>query len=274
MILVTGAAGTVGSEVVKELKARAASFKVGYRNRRPPGVEGVAIDLDKPETLGPALRNVETVFLLSTAVAPERNLVAAAKVAGVKRVVKLSVWGAAEEGFVFARWHRAVEREIEGSGLAWTFLRPNGFMQNVVNFMGATIKSQGAFYHSAADARISHVDARDIGAVAARTLTDAGHEGKAYALSGPESLSYSEIAAILSKSLGREIRYVAISDVDYKQGAMAAGIPEPYADALIDLSRHYRTGQMSQVTRDVTAVSGRDPIHFEQFARDYAAALR
>jgi len=274
MILVTGAAGTVGSEVVKELKGRGASFKVGYRNRRTPGVDGVAIDLEKPETLAPALRGVETVFLLSSSVAPERNLVAAAKAAGVKRIVKLSVWGAADEGFAFGRWHRAVERAIEASGLAWTFLRPNGFMQNVVNFMGTTIKSQNAFYHSAGDAKISHVDARDIGAVAARALTDAGHEGKAYALSGPESLSYSEIAATLSKALGREIRYVAVSDEDYKKGAMAAGIPEPYAEALIDLNRHYRTGQLSQVTGEVRAVSGRDPIRFEQFARDHAAALR
>jgi uncharacterized protein YbjT (DUF2867 family) len=274
MILVTGAAGTVGSEVVEQLKARGASFKVGYRSRRTEGVEGVAIDLEKPETLGPALRGVDTVFLLSSTVAPERNLVTAARSEGVKRIVKLSVWGAAEEGFVFGRWHRAVERAIEASGLAWTFLRPNGFMQNVVNFMGATIKGQNAFYHSAADAKISHVDARDIAAVAARTLVDAGHEGKAYALSGPQALGYSEVAAALSKALGREIRYVAIPDADYKQAAVAAGIPEPYADALIDLSRQYRTGQMSAVTSDVKAVSGRDPIRFEQFARDYAAALR
>jgi uncharacterized protein YbjT (DUF2867 family) len=192
----------------------------------------------------------------------------------VKRIVKLSVWGAQDEEFTFARWHRAVERAIEASGVAWTFVRPNSFMQNVVNFMGATIKAQGAFFHSAADARISHVDARDVAAVAARTLTDAGHEGRAYSLSGPEALGYADIAAVLSRAVGREIRYVAISDADYKQGAVSAGIPEAYADALIDLSRHFRTGKMSQLTGDVKAVSGRDPIPFEQFARDAAGALR
>src|SRR5262245_16893538 len=231
MILVTGAAGTVGSGVVRELRAARAGFRVGFRNRRPEGVEAVGLDLDKPESIAPALAGIETVFLLSSSVSPELNLVRVAGAAGVRRIVKLSVWGAAEEAFVFARWHRAVEKAIEASGLAWTFLRPGGFMQNVVNYMGATIKSQGAFYQSAADARISHIDARDIGAVAARVLTSTGHEGKAYTLTGPEPLGYVDIAATLTRILGRTISYVPISDAEYKQGAMAAGTPEPYADA-------------------------------------------
>lgn len=274
MILVTGAAGTVGSEVVKGLRQSGAPFKVGFRNRRPEGVEGVPIDLDKPETIPPALTGVETVFLLSNTASPELNLVRAAKAAGVRRIVKLSVWGAAEEAFTFSKWHRAIEREIEASGVAWTFLRPVGFMQNVVNYMGATIKGQSAFYQSAADARISHIDARDIGAVAARVLTGKGHEGKAYPLTGPEPLTYGDIASTLTHVLGRKITYVAVSDEDYKKGAVAAGTPEAYADALVDLNRYYRTGAMAEVTGEVKALTGRDAIPFEQFARDYAGALR
>lgn len=276
MILVTGAAGTVGTQVVKALSGAGARFRVGYRSRRPDaaGAEAVPLDLDKPETIGPALAGAKAVFLLSNMVSPELNLVRAAKPAGVKRIVKLSVWGAAVEAFSFARWHRPVEREIEASGLAWTFLRPNGFMQNVVNFMSATIKGQNAIYQPVGEARISHIDARDIGAVAARLLTETGHEGKAYDLSGPQALSYGEVADALSRVLGRRITYVSISDDDYKKGAMAAGLPEVYADALVDLNRYYRSGAAARVTSAVKDLTGRDPIPFEQFARDHAGALR
>lgn len=188
--------------------------------------------------------------------------------------MKHSVWGAADEGFSFARWHRPVERAIEASGLAWTHLRPNGFMQNVVNFMGATIKRDGAIYQPAGETRISHIDVRDVAAVALEVLTEGGHAGKAYELSGPAALTYGQIAALLGKVLGREIRYVDISAEQYKQGAMAAGIPADYADALNDLSRYYRGGSAASVTPAVRAITGREPIDFEQFARDHAGALR
>lgn len=194
--------------------------------------------------------------------------------AGVRRIVKQSVWGAAEEAFSFAKWHRPVERAIEDSGLAWTFLRPNGFMQNVVNYMSATIKAQGAFYQPAEDARISHVDIRDLARVAARVLTGAGHDGKAYDLTGPAAITYDDIASTLTKVLGREVRYVRITPEAYKQGAMGAGIPEGYADALVDLVRYYREDQASRVSPAVREITGQDPVPFEQFARDHAAALR
>jgi uncharacterized protein YbjT (DUF2867 family) len=276
MILVTGATGTVGSEVVKALEGRGARFRAGYRTRPqnvPKGAEAVALDFDRPETLGPALRGVETVFLLSSTVAPEANAVREAAKAGVKRIVKLSVWEAGAPGFTFGAWHRGIEQAIEQSGLAWTFLRPNGFMQNVINYMGQTIKGQGAMYSSVGDARISHIDARDIGAVAARVLTEAGHEGKAYDLSGPAALSYGEMAATLSSVLGRKVQYVSVSDEDYKKAAMGAGTPEGYADALINLHRNYREGRFGRVAPDVQKLLGRAATSFEQFARDHASQL-
>ena len=277
MILVTGATGTVGTQVVKALSGRGARFRAGYRTRPqnvPAGHEAVALDFDKPETLGPALRGIETLFLLSNTVAPEANVVRAAREAGVRRIVKLSVMHAAREEFTFAKWHRAAERAVEGSGLAWTFLRPGGFMQNVVNYMGDTIKGQGAFYVSAPDAPIAHIDARDIGAAAARVLTEPGHEGKAYEMSGPAAVTYREIAAVLTRVLGREIRCVALSDEDYRAGAIGAGMPDFYADALVDLGRFYRTGKAAEVTPDARELLGRDLIRFEQFAQDYASALK
>ena len=277
MILVTGASGTVGSEVVKALGGRSAGVRAGYRTRPqnvPAGVESVKLDYERPETIRPALQGVDTLFLLSNTVDPERKVVDEAKRAGVKRIVKLSVIGAAEEGFTFARWHRAVEKYIEASGLGWTFLRPNGFMQNVVTYMGETIRSQSAIYSPAGNAAASHIDARDVGAVGARVLTDKGHEGKAYELTGPAALTYGQIAEILSRVLGRTIGYVPISPEQYRQAAVAAGTPEGYADALVDLNRYYLEGKASVVTPSVRQLTGRDAIPFEQFARDHADKLR
>ena len=278
MILVTGASGTVGSEVVKALGATDARVRAGYRTRPqniPSGVESVALDFDDGDTVDAALMGVETVFLLSTMVAHERHVVDAAKRAGVKRIVKLSVNNANKEGFTFARWHRAIEKHIEASGLAWTFLRPAGFMQNFFNYMGDTIRKQSAFYTATGTTgRGAHIDARDIGAVAARVLTGKGHEGKAYELTGPAAISYDEAARVLSKAVGREIRHVAITPEQLRAGALGMGMPAPYVDALVDLDRAYAAGELTQVSSTVKDLTGRDPIRFEQFAKDYADRFR
>ena len=278
MILVTGASGTVGSEVVKALGIGGAKVRAGYRSRPqniPTGVESVALDFDERDTVAAALMGVETVFLLSNMVEPEKKVVDEAKRAGVKRIVKLSVNGAADEKFTFARWHRGVEKHIEGSGLAWTFLRPSGFMQNFFNYMGETIRKQSAFYTATGTKGAgAHIDARDIGVVAARVLTGKGHDGKAYELTGPRAINYDEAAQILSKAVGREIKHVSITPEQFKQGALQMGMPEPYVDALVDLDRAYATGTLTQATPAVKQLTGRDPITFEQFAKDYADQFR
>jgi len=278
MILVTGASGTVGSEVVKALGGSGVKVRAGYRTRPqniPSGVESVALDFDDGDTVAAAVMGVETVFLLSNMVDPERKVVDAAKRAGVKRIVKLSVNGATEEKFTLARWHRAVEKHIEASGLSWTFLRPAGFMQNFINYMGETIRKQSAFYTATGTTGAgAHIDARDIGAVAARVLTGKGHEGKAYELTGPRAISYDEAAQVLSKEVGREIKHAAITPEQLRQGALGMGMPAPYVDALVDLDRAYSTGTLTQVTPTVKQLTGRDPITFEQFAKDYADKFR
>jgi len=277
MILLTGASGTVGTEVAKALSARGAAFRAGYRTHPPSlpsGATAVQLDYERPDTLAPALRGVETLFLLSSTVAPEVAVVREARAAGVKRIVKLSVWGAPLPGFTFGSWHHAVEQAIEQSGLAWTFLRPNGFMQNVITYMAGTIKAQGAIYSSIGDAKVSSVDARDIGAVGATVLTEPGHEGRAYDLSGPEALGYHDVASTLSEVLGREVKYVPITDDEYKRAAVGAGTPEAYADALVNLNRNYREGKFARVSPHVGALLGREPGAFAQFARDHAGAWR
>ncbi len=282
MILVTGASGTVGTALVEELKTGGHRFRAAYHSAhkaekaRAEGHDVIALEFSEPKTLPPALAGVDTVFLLGAGARGqaerEINVLNAAKAAGVKRMVKHSIWGAADERFSLAKIHREVERAVEASGIAWTFLRPNGFMQNFVH-EAATIKSKGAIYQPAADAKISHIDVRDIARVAARVLTTRGHEGKAYELSGPEALSYDDAANALSRVLGRQIRYVPLSDEDAKTGMLSAGVPGFYADHLLDLFRVYRSGVASRVTPAVEDITGRDPIAFEQFVRDYIRAF-
>jgi uncharacterized protein YbjT (DUF2867 family) len=149
---------------------------------------------------------------------------------GIGHIVKLSVLGAQEEAFSFAKNHRRIEKAIESSGLAWTFLRPNGFMQNVVTYMGDTIRSGGVFYSASGEAKISHVDVRDIAAVAVKALMETGHERKVYQLTGPQALTYDEIASELSSVLGRSIQHTNLTSEDIKGGMFTAGIPEWFAD--------------------------------------------
>lgn len=284
MICVTGAGGTVGSEVVKELESAQVPFRAAYFSKkkleaaRAKGIDADIIDYNRPETLRAAFQGIDKLFLLGPS-APnqtqlELNAVEAAKAVGVSHIVKQSVWGAAEDAFDIAKIHRLVEKAIESSGIAWTFLRPNGFMQNVVTYMSETIKSEGAFYSAVGEAKISHVDVRDIAAVALKALTEPGHEGKAYTLSGPEALTYADMATELSKVLGRSIRHINLSPMDLKSGMIAAGSPEWYADMLLDLERYYREQPASRITNDIKQVTGRDPRRFDQYARDCTSSLR
>ena len=278
MILVTGAGGTVGSEVVNQLQPTGAQFRAAYHSQskadaaRAKGIDAVLIDYDKPETLDAALQGIDKLFLLSSSnPSQELKAIDAAKRAGVKHIVKLSVIGAEEEAFSFAKGHRAAEKAIEASGIAWTFLRPNGFMDNMHNYMGDTIRKQNAFYSSTGEAKIAHIDVRDIAAVAVKALTEPGHEGKSYTLTGPEAVTYGEIASKISAATGRTINYVNVSDADIKSGMTGSGAPEAYADAFLDLLRWYRTGDAARVSNEVKRITGRDPIAFEQYARDHAA---
>lgn len=142
-----------------------------------------------------------------------------------------------------------------------------------MNYLAGSIKAQGAFYVPAGDAKVSHIDARDIARVAVKTLTTPGHEGRAYDLSGPQSLSYAEAAEILSRVLGKKVTYVAVTDDAAKAGMIAGGIPEFYADYLIDLNQAYRKGAGATVTSTVKDVTGREPVAFEQFVKEHASAF-
>ena len=281
MILITGASGNVGKEVLKQIaqtgtRVRAAFQSVTKAAIAPSGVEVVTMDYNQPPTLQAALKGVDRVFLVAppTANLPamERKAMDEIKRAGVRLVVKLSAMGGREA--IFPRQHADSEAYIQSSGVAYTFLRPNGFMQNLINYSAETINTQNAFYGCQGEGKVSHIDIRDIAAAAVKTLTEDGHENKAYTLTGAEALSNSQIAQILSDDVGREIRYVDLPPEAFKQALLGAGVPEWSADALLDLQRLYRTNGASSVTRDVEQLLGRKPISFEQFSRDHGQAFQ
>ncbi|MCH7666187.1 MAG: SDR family oxidoreductase [Acidobacteria bacterium] len=281
MICVTGASGTLSSEVIRQLESTKARFRGAYfssekaQAARERGIEAVIIDYNRPETLLAAFQGCDKLFLLGPSALNqselERNAVEAAKAASVQHIVKQSVMGAVEESYSLAKVHRPVEKAIESSGLAWTFLRPNSFMQNAVTFMGATIRAEAVFYSASGQAKISHVDVRDLAAVAVKVLTGPDHDGKAYTLSGPEALTYDELAHELSKALGRPISHINLSPSDLKSGMLAEGMPEAIADQMLDLERYFREGRASFITNDIKQVTGREPTGFPEYVRETAA---
>jgi uncharacterized protein YbjT (DUF2867 family) len=284
MIFITGAGGTVGREVVKQLELAKVPFRVAYFSPEKVeaalanGIEAVTIDYNRPETLRSAFQGCDKLFLLGpnalNQTQLELNAVEAAKAVGVQHIVKQSVMGAEAEDFSLALLHRPVEQAIESSGMAWTFLRPNSFMQNVVTFMSETIKAESAFYSASGEAKIAHVDVRDIAAVAVKALTEPNHAGQAYTLTGAESLTYDELAQELSAVLGRSISHISLSHEDLKQGMLAEGMPKAIADRMLDLERYYRENKANRITNDIQQVTGQEPRRFAQYARDYAPLLQ
>src|SRR5262245_59582441 len=276
MICVTGARGTLSSEIIKRLEGHKIPFRGAYFSEkaagiaRARGIEAVTIDYNHPATLRAAFQGCEAVFHLGpnalNQTELELNAVDAARAAGVRHIVKQSVMGAAEEAYSLAKIHRPVENAIERSGMAWTFLRPNSFMQNAVTFMAPMIRAEGVFYSASGEARISHIDVRDIAGVAVIALTsEPHHEGQTYTLTGPEALTYHEVAVELSLALGRDIRHVSLPAADLKAAVLAEGMPEAIADRMLDLERYFREDRASPITDHVTRAIGREPRRFVDY---------
>lgn len=272
MILITGASGNVGREVLSQAAKNGQKIRAAFQSKTtvPNGVETVLVDYNKPETLRAALEGVKAVFLVgpptNQLIPLERNAIDVLAESKVKRVVKLSAMGGRDA--IFTRQHAESEDYVRAKNLPCTFLRPNGFMQNLVNYSAATIRSMGKFFGSEGEGKISQIDIRDIAAVAVKTLTEDGHLGKVYTLTGPEALSNHEVARVLSQVLNREIQFVNLSPDDLKESLVAAGVPEWNADALIDLQKFYRAGKASEVTNDVERILERKPRALRQFLID------
>jgi uncharacterized protein YbjT (DUF2867 family) len=290
-ILVTGATGTLGGEVVKQLSSStpAVNIKAGVHSAQNvkkvkdgDKVEVVLIDYNKPETLKEALSQVDKLFLLTPDVPNAHelasNLVIEAKKAGIRHIVKQSVMGADLEADVGTfRLHRQAEKIIEQSEIPFTFLRPNEFMQNFVNFHSHFIKNNNAFYLPLEDAKVSLVDVRDIAAVAVKSLTEDRsdkHNNKTYLITGPEALSYYQAAEILSSATDKKISYVNISEEEARGAMKEMGMSDWLINTISELHDYFRKGNASQVSSAVEEVTGKKPISFSQFAKDYAEAFR
>jgi uncharacterized protein YbjT (DUF2867 family) len=290
-ILVMGATGTLGGEVVKQLSSStpAVNIKAGVHSAQNvkkvkdgDKVEVVLIDYNKPETLKEALSQVDKLFLLTPDVPNAHelasNLVIEAKKAGIRHIVKQSVMGADLEADVGTfRLHRQAEKIIEQSEIPFTFLRPNEFMQNFVNFHSHFIKNNNAFYLPLEDAKVSLVDVRDIAAVAVKSLTEDRsdkHNNKTYLITGPEALSYYQAAEILSSATDKKISYVNISEEEARGAMKEMGMSDWLINTISELHDYFRKGNASQVSSAVEEVTGKKPISFSQFAKDYAEAFR
>jgi len=278
MILVFGATGTIGSQVLRLLVARGEKVRAvvhspaGARRIRQADVEVVQGDLDKPETLDRVFEGVEKVFLVSPAhprqVEREGNAVEAARRAGVRHIVKLSALGARiDSQFLIGRIHGEIERKIEESGIPYTHLRPHFYMQNLLSF-AEPIKYSSAIYAPVRDGKIGMVHVRDIAAVAATVLTEPGHRNKIYEITGPEAVSLSDVAGKLSRITGEEISFVNVPMPAARQNLVNSGVPDWMADATLEFYELWAAGKASKVTDTVAQVTGRWPITLDKFLEE------
>lgn len=277
MILVTGATGTVGQEVVAQLLL--AGERVRAMTRNPSGarfdrrVEVVKGDFDASDTLVKAVDGVERAFSLTFGPRTgihEREIAKAAKKAGVRHIVKLSAMGGdGQTKNAIRKWHEEGEQAIKETGIGWTVVRPGGFMSNALHWR-ETIRTQGKVFSNYGDGKLPSVHPRDIAAVAVRALTSDGHDRRTYELTGPEALSIGEQVAILSNVLNRRIEYVPITDEAARKGMEKTGMPALLIEALIPFAAFIRSGKAAEVLPTVETVTGRPALTFRDWAQEYA----
>lgn len=283
MILVTGATGKVGREVVRQLAAANVPARAlvrdpaGASHLRIPGIEIVVGDLARPETLSPAFAGAERVFLLTPA-APDQvelqsNALEAGRRAGARHIVKVSVAGGPDAGTQIGRWHWATEKQIEASGVGFTFLRPTLYMQQMCAY-APSIAATGTFSAPVGSGEVAVVDTRDVAAVAVAALTGSGHDRRIYDLTGPEALSYDAMADAISEAIGKRVAFAHVPPDYARKQMIADGVPAWLADDMTVLAASFREGYGATVTTTVFDVTGQRPRTFRQFAHDYARVFR
>jgi uncharacterized protein YbjT (DUF2867 family) len=284
MILVFGASGSIGRRLVALLPAdEVVAFVRDATRGAELGCRYLVGDLDDPASVAAALAGVERVFLNAGGAVPvegeqpmvrqQRTVIDAAVAAGVRHVVKLSVWHAAADGLLAEGAHWAVEEHLRASGLGWSVLRPSGFMQNFVTG-GGTFTEDGHLLGACGDARVSYVDCADIAAAAAVLLTGDPRHGETFVLTGRESLTQAEIAARLSVVAGREIRYVDLPASEFARRLAAAGLPRGFADDVATLFAQVAGGRLAATTPDLPALIGRPARTFDEFLAAEGDAVR
>ncbi len=283
MILVIGATGNVGRELVRELSAAGQTVRAMTRDPsraeslRLPGVELAQGDLARPSSLKTAFKGVERVFLASPGgpgqVDEQNEAFKRAKKAGAGLLVKLSAMGvSADSPSQIFRWHAQNELKLAKSGLPHVILRPNFFMQNTLGY-AATIREQGAFYAPLGQGRASQVDVRDIAAAARAILTGQVHAENEYVLTGPESITASRLAEVLSEELGREVRYIPVTAEAAAASMIRSGTPEWLARDLPKIMAYWAESHNDHVSGDIEQLTGKPPRDFRQFVRENRATF-
>jgi uncharacterized protein YbjT (DUF2867 family) len=281
MILVTGATGTIGSEVVRRLaeggEAVRAMTRDPSRVGERAGIDVAYGDFDRPVTLTEAAAGASTMLLL-TAPGPllpahDLAMLGVARSAGVAKVVKISAIGTAEpDNAKVGTWHRPGEEAVQTSGMAWTILRPASFASNTLRWAGP-IRAGDPIQNMTGTGAQGVIDPRDVAAVAVQALTSSKHEGQAYTLTGPELLSVPDQAAQLGHVLGLTIGSIDISLDVARDQMLASGMDRSFMEVAINGAEFVQHGGGAVLTPDVQSVLGRPPGNFQTWARDHRTAF-
>jgi uncharacterized protein YbjT (DUF2867 family) len=283
MILVTGSTGKVGTELVRVLREQNVDFQAlahspaSIEKMKQQGIHSRHGSFDEPESMRSALEGNDKLFLLSPALPRqaelEQSIIDMAKASGISYIVKLSVYDAGKRIAAY-KTHGVIEDHLKASGIGYTILRPNYFMQNFVTIDAPTVIYQSALFAPTGSARISYVDVRDIADVAALALTSSDHVNQVYEITGAEAYSYAEVAAMLSQSLGKTIQHIDLPSEAFREAMIHNGVPEWYADLLQELYADYQAGYGARISPDVQRVTGHAPRTLQAFFNEHVTTFR
>jgi (4-alkanoyl-5-oxo-2,5-dihydrofuran-3-yl)methyl phosphate reductase len=278
--LVTGATGNIGGRVVDRLLAQGARPRIFARDagkareRYGDRVDVALGDLADPASLLPALDRIDVLFLATSGAdlaAADEAAARAAASAGTRLLVKLSTYDVTQQVGTGV-WHAAGEAAIQASGIGFTFVQPSGYMDNFLNW-ATSIRSEMVVRSATAGGRIPFIHSDDIADVVVACMTVPGYEGQSLPITGPEALSFAEMTAKLSATIGKPLRFEAISEEEARRQQAAWGTPPPLTEARLSIFRAIREGRLAEVTTEVERVLGRKPITFGQWAQDNAPAF-
>ncbi len=282
-ILITGATGTIGKALIKQLQTSDAQFIAGVRDiskaKETLGLETsqlVHFDFSDPGTFANATEQVGRIFLVGPPLFLEMDKLLApfidfVKSSGINRIVYLSALNNEKMGEEL-NFHRLNEEKLKASGFDWTILQPSFFAQNFKNYEWDNITQRGITYMPAGSGKVGFVDVNDIATVAAKVLTESGHEGKSYSLTGPEALSYQDAAQLLTKVTGKTVAYPEPSPEEYASVLKAAGAPDfiaPYMSAVYGV---IRSNEAADISHDIEQVTGKKAASLESvLVQDFKA---
>ncbi|MBR0866077.1 uncharacterized protein YbjT (DUF2867 family) [Bradyrhizobium diazoefficiens] len=283
MILVTGGTGLIGSELLRLLSQAGVPARALVRNpdkaKELPGITWVVGDLARPETLDAAFEGIEKLFLLThyyeDMVELQHNAIVAARTAGVKHIVKISAFAATDHSKApIGQWHYQIEEEIKKSGMAWTMIQPHHFMTNLVAQAEYVVK-EGAIYSPSGDGKIPYVDPRDVAAVAFVPLTQPGHLGKTYVVTGSEAISYRQASEIIGAAIGKKLRFVDETPEQARARRVREGVPPAVIESILAIGAYQRAGGKTvTITNTIAELTGRPPRTLAEYVQENASVFR